>query len=62
VNASVGLSFEVGKSRTRAQSIDVEVKAECFPLGISIMDSERNRRLFLTFMLSYNFGSRFNKY
>jgi hypothetical protein len=62
VNASVGLSFEVGKSRTRAQSIDVEVKAECFPLGISIMDSERNRRFFLTFMLSYNFGSRFNKY
>ena len=62
VNASVGLSFEVGKSRTRVQSIDVEVKAECFPLGISIMDSERNRRFFLTFMLSYNFGSRFNKY
>ena len=62
VNASVGLSFEVGKSRTRVQSIDVEVKAECFPLGISIMDSERNKRFFLTFMLSYNFGSRFNKY
>lgn len=62
VNASIGLSFEVGKSRTRARSIDVEVKAECFPLGISIMDSERNRRFFLTFMLSYNFGSRFNKY
>ena len=62
VNASVGLSFEVGKARTRAQSIDVEVKAECFPIGISIMDSERKRRFFLTFMLSYNFGSRFNKY
>lgn len=62
VNASIGLSFEVGKSRTRAQSIDVEAKAECFPLGISLMDSERNRRFFLTFMLSYNFGSRFNKY
>lgn len=62
VHASLGLSFDIGKSRTRAQSIDVEVKAECFPLGISIMDSERNRRLFVTFMLSYNWGSRFNKY
>ena len=62
VNASIGLSFDFGKSRTRVQSIDVDIKAECFPLGISIMDSERNRRFFLTFMLSYNFGSRFNKY
>ena len=61
-HASLGLSFEVGKSRTRAQSINVDVKAECFPLGISIMDSERNKRLFVTFMLSYNWGSRSNKY
>ena len=62
VHASAGLSFDIGKSRTRAQSIDVEVKAECFPLGISIMESEQHRRFFLTFMLSYNWGSRFNKY
>jgi len=62
IHASLGLSFEIGKSRMRAQSIDVEVKGECFPLGISIMDSERNKRFFITFMLSYNWGSRFNKY
>ena len=62
VHASLGLSFDIGKSRTKAQSVDVEVKAECFPLGISIMDSERNRRLFITMMLSYNWGSRFNTY
>lgn len=62
LHASAGLSFDIGKSRTRVQAIDVEVKAECFPLGISIMDSERNRRFFLTFMVSYNWGSRFNKY
>jgi len=62
LHASAGLSFEVGRSRIRAQSIDLEVKAECFPLGISIMDSERNKRFFLTFMLSYNFGSRFYKH
>ena len=62
IHASLGLSFDIGKSRTRAQSIDVEAKAECFPWGISIMDSERNRRLFVTLMLSYNWGSRFNKY
>ena len=62
VHASLGLSFDIGNSRTRAQSINIDAKAECFPLGVSIMDSEQNRRFFLTFMLSYNWGSRFNKY
>lgn len=62
VHASLGLSFEIGKSRLRAQSIDVEVKGEYFPLGVSIMDSERDKKFFLTFMLSYSWGSRFNKY
>lgn len=62
INASLGLSFDLAKSRTRVQAIDVDVIVECFPMGVSIMDSERNKRFFLTFMLSYNFGSRFNKY
>ena len=61
-HVSLGLSFDIGKSRTRVQSINVDVKAECFPLGVSLMDSERNKRFFITFMLSYNWGSRFNKY
>ena len=60
VHARVGLSFDVAKTRTRAQAINVDVIAECFPLGVSIVDSERNKRFFLTFMLSYNWGSRFN--
>ena len=62
IHASLGMSFEFGKSRVRAQAVNVEVKAECFPLGVSIMDSERNKRLFVTFMLSYNWGKRYNKY
>ena len=62
VHASTGLSFEIGKSRTRVRSINVDVKAEYFPLGVSIMDSERDKKVFITFMLSYNWGSRFNKY
>ncbi len=62
IHASLGLGFDIGKSRARAQSINVDVKTEFFPLGVSIMDSERNKRLFITFMLSYNWGSRFNKY
>ena len=62
VHASAGLSFEIGNSRTRMQAINVDVKAEFFPLGVSIMDSERGRMFYLTFMLSYNWGSRFNKY
>ena len=62
LHASLGLSFEIGKTRTRVHAINIDVKAECFPLGVSIMDSERNKRLFVTFMLSYNWGKRFNKY
>ena len=61
-HASLGLSFDIAKSRTSVQAINVDVKAEYFPLGISLMDSERNRWFFVTFMLSYNRGSRFNKY
>lgn len=61
-HASLGLSFDIAKTRTRVQAINVDVKAECFPLGVSVMDSERNKRLFITFMLSYNWGSRFNNY
>ena len=62
VNASVGLSFDIAKSRTKVQSINIDVIAECFPMGVSIMDSERGKWLFITFMLSYNWGTRFNKY
>jgi hypothetical protein len=61
-HASLGLSFDFAKSRTRVQALNVDVKAECFPMGISLMDSERDRWLFITFMLSYNWGSRFNNY
>jgi len=62
VHASLGLGFDIGKSRTRVQSINVDAKAEFFPLGVSIMESEQNKRLFITFMVSYNWGSRFNEY
>ena len=62
LHASLGISFDFSKTRTRVQALNVDVKAECFPMGVSIMDSERDKRFFLTFMLSYNWGSRFNKY
>ncbi len=62
IHASLGLGFDIGKSHTRVQSINVDAKAEFFPLGISIMESEQNKRFFITFMLSYNWGSRFNNY
>ena len=62
VHASLGLSFDFSASRTRVRALHIDVKAEYFPIGVSIMDSERNKHVFLTFMLSYNWGSRFNKY
>ena len=57
-HTSLGLSFDIARARNAVKAINVDIKAECFPLGVSLMDSERNRRLFVTFMLSYNWGSR----
>ena len=61
-HASIGLNFEFGKSRTRVQSINVKAVAEGFPMGAPIMDGQRNKWFYLTLHLSYNWGSRFNKY
>lgn len=61
VHAATGLSFDFAKSRTRAQSLNIDVIVEYYPLGVSIMDGQRNRWLYLTFMLSYHWGSLFNK-
>ena len=61
IHAKCGFSFDIGTSRARYQAINFGVVAECYPMGISIIDSQRDRRFFLTFFLSYNWGSRFNK-
>lgn len=61
IHAKGGLSFDFSSSRTRCQAINIGLVAECFPMGISIIDSQRDRRLFLTFFISYNWGSKFNK-
>lgn len=61
IHASTGFSFDFAKSRTRAQSINVDVIAEYYPLGVSIMDQQRNPWFYLTFMLSYHWGTLFNK-
>ncbi len=61
-HASLGMCFEFGSSRTRVQSINVKAVAEGFPMGAPIMDGQRNPWFYLTLHLSYNWGSRFNKY
>lgn len=61
IHVKSGFSFDIGTSRARYQAINFGAVAECYPMGISIVDSQRNRRFFLTFFLSYNWGSRFNK-
>lgn len=62
VHASAGMRFEFGKSRTHIQAINVKAVVEGFPLGARIMEGQRNPWLYLTLHLSYNWGSRFNKY
>lgn len=61
-HASVGLTFEFGKNRTRVQAINVKMVAEGYPMGVPIMDGQRNKWFYLTLHLSYSWGSRFNKY
>lgn len=60
--ASIGLSFDFGRSRTHVQAINVKAIAEGFPLGAPIMAEQRNPWFYLTLHLSYSWGSRFNKY
>lgn len=61
IHASAGLNFDFAKSHTKAQSLNIDVIAEYYPLGVSIMDQQRNPWFYLTFMLSYHWGTRFNK-
>ena len=61
VHASTGISFDFAKTRTRVQTLSVDVIAEYYPIGVRIMDQQRNPWFYLTFMLSYHWGERFNK-
>lgn len=56
------LEFEIGASRSRAQSIEVGAMVEYFPQGIILMADNPVDYLIPTLYLSYNWGSRFNKY
>ena len=56
------LEFDIGSSRANAQSIEVGAMAEYFPQGISLMADNPASYLIPTLYLSYNWGSRFNKY
>lgn len=62
VHAKGGLLFDIGKTRTAAQALEVGGEAEYFPQGLEIMADNPKERLILTLYLSYHWGSRFNKY
>lgn len=57
-----GLEFEIGTSRLRAQSIEVGAMVEYFPQGLVLMADNPTNYLIPTFYLSYNWGSRYNKF
>lgn len=57
-----GMEFEIGSSRPRAQSLEVGVVAEVFPQGLNLMANNPPSYFIPTLYLSYNWGSRFNKY
>lgn len=61
IHAKTGFSFDFSSSRTSIKAVNVGAVAEYFPLGVSVMDSEHHKMFFLTFYVSYNWGSRFNR-
>lgn len=61
-HASLGLCFDFAKKSNQIKSLNVEAIIEGYPLGLTIMDGQRNRWVFVSLMLSYHWGSRFNKY
>lgn len=60
-HAKLGLSFEIGTSRTRAQALEVGTVAEYYPQGLPMMAENPPERFLLTFYLSYHWGTRYNK-
>lgn len=62
IHAKLALNFDIGKSKTILQAIEIGTIIEGFLPGVSIMADNRNQKLFCTLYLSYGFGSRFNKY
>lgn len=57
-----GMEFEIGTSRLRAQSIEVGAVVEYFPQGLILMANNPTAYVIPTLYLSYNWGSRYNKY
>ena len=62
IYAKGGMCFEIGTGKTRAQSIEFGVTVEYFPLGITLMADNPKDYFLPTLYLSYNWGSRYNKY
>ena len=62
LHVKTGLSFDFSASRSSIKALNVGMVAEAYPMGVSIMDGQTNKWLYLTFYVSYNWGSRFNKY
>ena len=60
--AKGGMNFEIGTSKTRAQSIEFGVVAEYYPLGLPLMADNPKEHIIPALYLSYNWGSRYNKY
>lgn len=62
IHAKIGLNFDIGKSKTILQAVEIGAIIEGFLPGVSIMEDQRNKKLLCTLYIAYSFGSRFNKY
>lgn len=62
IYAKGGMSFEIGSKSARAQSIEVGTVVEYFPQGVALMADNPISYIIPSLYLSYNWGSRYNKY
>lgn len=62
IYAKGGMCFEMGTSKTSAQSLEIGVVAEYFPQGIPMMADNPKDYFIPTLYLSFSWGSRYNNY
>jgi len=62
VYAKSGLVFDIGKTRTSLQAIEVGGDISYFPQGLALMADNPKDYVILTLYVAYNWGARFNQY
>ncbi|MCF8331545.1 MAG: hypothetical protein K9H84_03750 [Bacteroidales bacterium] len=56
----LGFNFEIASERQKVRALEAGAVIDLYPKKIPIMDVEQNKQLFLSFYVSFYFGTRYN--